>query len=384
MVKKSHSFNLTSRNTTRFKFFNGFFNSQFDNDGTQFEKYINAFRSNPLVYMIIKKISAKESTLPRMYVDANGKIVEDPVIKPIMVNPNKEQLEIDFRENIDEELLTTGNAFIRTIGVPLNPVAEMTVLETENVDIKINSINEVVGYVYNKNGKKIPIKAEEILHIKTTNITNTEDEAAFYGLAPLEAAFNLVISSNEIFEAEAVIFKNRGIAGMLTNDTDVPMLSNERERVQEDLDKDMGGADNFNKVLITNNSLKYIQMGMSPTDLKLLEGIVSKLRLLCAVYGLNSVLFNDPANSKFDNIAEAQRGAMLDAYIPLGKKIDRSLSKFLSAKFQVDERILIDEKKIDVLKVMNTDLSEQIIKQFEAGIITQDQALDALGWEEEE
>jgi HK97 family phage portal protein len=380
-ANKSQTIRLTSHDTSRFKLFNGLFSFSFANDGKAFNKYIEAFRSNPLVFTIITNISRNESSLPRIYVDANGNEVTNSKMQEVLQSPNANQFEIDFRQELDETLLSTGNAFIRSIGIVGNNVAELTVLPTDKVDIVINSINEVIYYVYNQNDKaKVRIELEDMLHIKTTNIVHTNDEAAFYGFSPLEAAFNLVVSSNEIFEAEAAIFKNKGIVGLLTNETEVPILNKERQRLQTEFNEEIGGADRFNQVHITSSKLKYIQMGMSPTDLKLLEGIINKLRLLCSVYGLNSVLFNDQANSKFDNMAEASRMAMINSYLPLGKKIDRSLSRFLNQKLGTQEFIKIDEKKIDVLKVINTDLSEQILAQFEAGLIDQAQAQDALGW----
>jgi HK97 family phage portal protein len=384
-ANKSHTVRLTSNDTSRFKLFNGLFSFSFANDGKAFNKYIEAFRSNPLVFTIITNISRNESSLPRIYVDANGNEVTNSKMQEVLQSPNANQFEIDFRQELDETLLSTGNAFIRSIGIVGNNVAELTVLPTDKVDIVINSINEVIYYVYNQNDKaKVRIELEDMLHIKTTNIVHTNDEAAFYGFSPLEAAFNLVVSSNEIFEAEAAIFKNKGIVGLLTNETEVPILNKERQRLQTEFNEEIGGADRFNQVHITSSKLKYIQMGMSPTDLKLLEGIINKLRLLCSVYGLNSVLFNDQANSKFDNMAEASRMAMINSYLPLGKKIDRSLSRFLNQKLGTQEFIKIDEKKIDVLKVINTDLSEQILAQFEAGLIDQAQAQDALGWNDTE
>jgi HK97 family phage portal protein len=384
-ANKSQTIRLTSHDTSRFKLFNGLFSFSFANDGKAFNKYIEAFRSNPLVFTIITNISRNESSLPRIYVDANGNEVTNSKMQEVLQSPNANQFEIDFRQELDETLLSTGNAFIRSIGIVGNNVAELTVLPTDKVDIVINSINEVIYYVYNQNDKaKVRIELEDMLHIKTTNIVHTNDEAAFYGFSPLEAAFNLVVSSNEIFEAEAAIFKNKGIVGLLTNETEVPILNKERQRLQTEFNEEIGGADRFNQVHITSSKLKYIQMGMSPTDLKLLEGIINKLRLLCSVYGLNSVLFNDQANSKFDNMAEASRMAMINSYLPLGKKIDRSLSRFLNQKLGTQEFIKIDEKKIDVLKVINTDLSEQILAQFEAGLIDQAQAQDALGWNDTE
>ena len=110
------------------------------------------------------------------------------------------------------------------------------------------------------------------------------------------------------------------------------MLPSERERLQKEYDAEMGGASKYNKVKVSSTKLSYMQTGMSPTDLKLLEGIVSSMRLICGLYGMPSVLFNDTANSSFNNYSTAVTVSYSDVYVPLANKIDAKLSAFLSSK----------------------------------------------------
>lgn len=379
--RKDHTISLTSRNTSFFGILDNFFNFSFG--GGNFKKYVEAFGQNPLVYQIVNKISVKESSLPRIVVDSNGNEVENSVLTEILKKPNPSQFELDFRENISQALLVTGNAFIWSREIT-GMDFDLIVLQSEMVDIDVDSLDMVVSYTYTRDDHEITIPVEDMLHIRTVNIVNTKEEGIHYGFSPLESAFNLVKSSEEIFAAEAAIFKNRGVIGLLSNETDVPLLGKERKALQEQLDEDLAGAHQFNRIKITNSKLKYLQMGMSPTDLKLLDGILNKLRLLCSVYGLNSVLFNDQVASTFDNVAEANRSAHIDVYIPLGKKIDQNLSAFLSEKLKVKETIVIDENKIDVLKQINKDLSDAVVDQFEKLIIDRDEARDTLGYKPEE
>ena len=77
---------------------------------------------------------------------------------------------------------------------------------------------------------------------------------------------------------------------------------------------------------------------------------MSKLRLLCAVYGMPSILFNDMSASTFSNVKEAEKSAHNNVYIPLGKKVDVELSKFLQDKLEVNESVKIDKTSIEVIK----------------------------------
>jgi phage portal protein BeeE len=63
----------------------------------------------------------------------------------------------------------------------------------------------------------------------------------------------------------------------------------------------MMGASKFGKAIATSANVDFIQMGMDATQLKIIESAVMKLRDLCNLYGVDSSLFNDPANKTYNN-----------------------------------------------------------------------------------
>jgi len=376
--KKGQTISLTSSNTSAFKVIGDFFNFGKGQNGS--DKFIEAFGDNPLVYMIVNKISFTSASIDRIVNDSNGNRIENSKILDLINNPNKSQGRIEFLETINQQLNITGNAYIRYEKEGL--YEGLKVLPSNKMEIVIDNIGEVKGYNYTRiDGSEKFIKAEEILHIKTSNIVNIENTDGYYGLSPLQAAWMVVRSSEEIFNAEASIFKNRGIIGILTNETDVPMLGKDRQELQDQFNDEAGGSDRYNSIKISNTKLKYIQTGMSPTDLKLLDGILNKMRLLCSVYGLNSVLFNDQVSSTFNNVEEAAKSSFVDVYIPLANKIDRELSRFLNDKLSVEEYLTIDISTVDVLKTINKEHTEAITAQLEAGIIDEAEARDVLGYD---
>ena len=101
-------------------------------------------------------------------------------------------------------------------------------------------------------------------------------------------------------------------------------------------------------------------MGMSPTDLKLVEGLINSLRTLCAIYSMPSVLFNDTEKSTFNNYEMAVKTAYIDVYIPLGNKIDQKLSAWLSKKLGVKETIRIDLTSIEVIKASTNEVLQAL------------------------
>lgn len=325
-----------------------------------FRSFLDAYGSNPLVYMIIKKISYTSASIKRIAVDSKGEEIKKSAILELLSRPNSEQGKIDFIEMINEYLSATGNVFIlyeRGIGAG----EELRILRSDRVELICSKAGDVVKIEYTDYGGIIrKYDPDDVLHIKTSNIVSEENEEVKFGLSPLQAAWVIVKSSSEKFNAEASIFKNRGIIGVLTNDSDVPMLQSEKEDTQRQFNQSTGGSDKYNSIHVTNTRLKFIQTGMSPTDLKLLEGIVSSLRQLCAIYGMPSILFNDNERSTFNNYEQAIKIAYTDVYIPLANKIDKELSRFLSEKMGVEEIIKVDLTSIDVIKASTNEVAQAL------------------------
>lgn len=355
ITNKNQSFSLANNSTNNFGILNGVLDYLVGKKS--FNEYVKAYGDNPLVYMIIKKIAFSTASIKRIAVNEKGDSIANSKILEFLENPNDDQGMIDLFEEINEYLSSTGNCFLRWVeGIGLG--AEMVTLPIDSVEIICSNSGLLLGYKYtNPNGTVIDIPIEDMLHIKSSNIVTPDTKL---GLSPLQAGWIVVQSSSEKLNADASIFKNRGIVGLLTNDTDVPMLDKEQTKLQDSFQESAGGSDKYNKIKVTNTRLRFLQTGMSPTDLKLLEGILSSLRILCGLYGIPSQLFNDNESSTYNNVSEAKRTAFTDVYIPLGNKVDKQLSLFLSGKLKVSETIVIDLTSIEVLKATTNELAQAL------------------------
>lgn len=374
----------TVSSKSSFHFLNDFFNN-FLRGKTNSKQFLDAYGENPLVYQIIDRISKRTASIDLISVDSEGeKVNGNSRILEFLNDPNPDQTKTDLIIDCCVNLLATGNLyqwFIKGVGMG----EEFRILPSSQVTLVISSKGTLLNYIYKDSfGTEHPILPEDMNHIKTNNSVNLSNTTVYLGMSPLQASWVVVQSSNEKFNASASIFKNKGIAGILTNKSDTLMHPSERERLQEQFDKEVGGSDKFGKIKISNVDLAYIQTGMSPTDLKLLEGIVSDLRLLCSTYGMPSVLFNDNEKSTYNNVSEARKTAAIDVYIPLLEKIISSTSMFLSKKLNVDENIVPDITSIEELRLSTNKVLQSILSmpdrvaQLFVGAMTVDE-LRAIG-----
>ena len=321
-------------------------------DSFKSRMFTKEYGNNPIVNMVLNKIQQKASDLPKAYTNVEGEELTTSQLEKFLERPNKNQ---NLNELLAESILyfcSTGNIFFEWVqGIGLG--MELSVLSTSMMEVKVNvKTGEISEYVYTPPfGSSRVIDVENILHVKTSNVVDVNDVGSLYGLSPLQALWIIIQSSNEKFKAEASIFKNRGIIGVLSSqDANIPMLKGEKDELQKSFNSEIGGATKYNGVKVSRSNLKYIQLGMSPTDLKLMDGKMSDLRLISAAFGLSSVLFNDMDGSTFNNVDAAKKSAYQDCYIPLANTIHSKLSKFISDKLGIDEHIKVDVTQIEVLK----------------------------------
>ena len=110
--------------------------------------------------------------------------------------------------------------------------------------------------------------------------------------------------------------KNQGVRGIVSSQGDRVMTPKEAEQLQAKFNKDHLGVNNFAKINMTSAQIAYTQMGMTADQLKVVESGVLTDRQLCNAFKVSSRLYNDPANSTFNNMKEANKSFYTKAVIP--------------------------------------------------------------------
>jgi len=299
---------------------------------------IDGYESNVDVYSVIKKIIDTGKVIPRVLERNVGgewvKVEETNTLTDLMMNPNplKNMTWIDFIEQLTLYLNASGNGMaLGIIPEGFRTIEQLDVLPTGNVEINATGSfsDPMATYCMTFNGTKTIYTQEEIGHVKMFNPVYCDLDSMLWGLSPIQVARQVVQVGNDRWEANASIFQNRGAIGLITDRSNMPMQPDEAKVVQNAFNQRAAGTHNSGKTLVTNKDLNFIQMAMSPQDLQLLESGVVNLRSICNVYGIDSSLFNDPANKTFNNRKEASKDLYTDAIIPMNSKVDSMLNNWL-------------------------------------------------------
>ena len=102
--------------------------------------------------------------------------------------------------------------------------------------------------------------------------------------------------------------------------------------------------------MFTGANVDFLQLGMSATDLQMIEQGVLSLRAICNIYKVSSRLFNDPANSTFNNVQQAEKAMWNDAVIPLLEKFKQRYNSWLAPTFGEGFMLDYDLTGIDALQ----------------------------------
>lgn len=381
--RKSQTISLrATRNTGNYTYFIDGLDYRYNE--RSFSEFVQNGYSNPYMYSVVEKIADIASTLPRSLKDETGAkypktftSIGGRELAAILKNPNSQDSCEEFYHKIFTSLLVTGNAIIfADIPVGMSKFGQLRVART--ADVTIETVNgyqwsDPKTYHISEFGEYEP---GHILHIRLPNII----ENSHWGLSPLYAGRAVYTASNNTFEAKAHILDNRGVSGILSaKDANVPMMPRDQEKLQKEFNKRTAGADKVGGIHITTAAMQYLDVGMSSKDLELIGHNIESLRDVCRIYGVDSSLFNDPANRTFSNQEQAKKSLLTDVILPVCKKVDNKLGPWILESFGLEKAVWsIDKDEIEILNRPDQELSTKLISEVAAGIITAEEAREKL------
>lgn len=291
------------------------------NDFNQQQIIDKGYAGNADLYSIVRKIATTGSTIPRDLYEINSdgekELITSGELYDLLQQPNRLQTMNEFVEEALIYLLLSGNNYVtgyKALGMS-DVFREINNLPSQYVEIESGGLADPIKAYWYKELNNIKFDTEDVMHTKYSN-PKGEGVDRLYGLSPLEAGNMALQASNNLQEADASILNNKGVSGILTNESERSFRAEEAEALNEAWRQKAAGASKFGSILTTSAKLNYLQLGMSPSDLQLIESGAIKLRTLCNLYSVPSQLFNDPEGTTFNNMSEAKKSLYTEAVIP--------------------------------------------------------------------
>lgn len=362
-------------------------------------KFVNDYINNSEVYAIIKRISKTVSTVPfyvykvkdkkalnrytsmtknstttqdlakaeLIRVKAISEIADSP-LNDLLEKPNPYQSLSEFIESVIGYKLICGNSYVWANRLESGKVQELVVLPPQYMAIiSDGTINGVEGYSFTLVGWDF-LDAKDVIHLKYFNPYFDTNGNQLYGLSPLQAAYRTVQRSNDAKDTSVGMLQNQGPKGILYADESNNFGQEEAGKLKEDFYNQYGTKtqgqilQNAGKILIAGAKLGWVNMGLSPIDLQLLESEKVTLRELCNVYGVNSALFNDPDNKTYNNMKEAKKEMLTQVVLPELVVLRDAFNRFFAVEigngYYIDFDITVFPELQEDMKELSAILSQ--------------------------
>lgn len=154
---------------------------------------------------------------------------------------------------------------------------------------------------------------QEVMHLRTPNPNWNVQGDQLYGMAPLKAGLRRLQKNNSLTEAEAAMYANQGVNGVLhmkavPGTVDGDQLIAEVQALKETLTNEWEGARNKGKIGLSAYDVAFESMGLTAEEMAMVESGLVDLRYLCNLFGgVPSQLLNDPTNKHYNNYKEGEK-----------------------------------------------------------------------------
>jgi len=292
-------------------------------------------------------------------------------ILDILDCPNPNQGKSEFIKNAIGFKLVTGNSYIYGTGpdsgANAGQVHEMYVLPPQNMQIKINDKGMPDKYIL-QDVHTSSIEPENILHLK---YWNPNPNMKLYGMSPIQAARQLIQTSNDGYTAALKLLQNGGAIGALTQKLDDrvnPLTEAQRDQMEDSYQQRYGGVHNRGRIMITNVPMEWNQFGMNAVDLAIIEQNKMTKRDICNIYNVPSQLLNDAESATYSNMREARKAMITQAALPELKSLRDELNRWFVVPFSKAEGkqyyLDIDTTAIPELQKEMGDLVTQLSQSW--------------------
>lgn len=257
-------------------------------------------------------------------------------LNEILLNPNPQQGQAEYMENLFGFKLITGDAYefaeFKDNG---KDIQNMWVLPSHNMKILTDNYDTFPmrerGYVLEVGSKQQEFKPNQINHSKYWSPYYYGDGSHLYGFSPLESAWISTLQSNHAREAAIEQLQNRGVRGIFTVESDKIQSEQSWLSAKDQLHIDwQNNSKNYkDKIMPIFGRGQWHNVGLSIKDLAIIETAGMTDRDICNVYGVSPILLGDNSASTFDNYKTASKELVTRCVLPLLSSIRSSRNKKL-------------------------------------------------------
>lgn len=307
----------------------------------QFAK--EAYGKNVVAYQAINRVCDAVASVRLGVFRGETELTDHPLLK-LFDRPNPMQAGPEYLRAKVGFLLIAGNGYEERVTVGKD-VRELYQLRPDRMKIIPSVTGSPAAYEYEIGGRKSRWEVNpatldcDVRHLKTFNPSND-----WYGLSPVEPSAYAIDQSNEgMAWLQALLQNSARPSGALVMKDGATLGDDAFQRLKNQIEEQYTGASNAGRPMLLEGGLDWKQMGLSPTDMGILEAKWSAARDIALGFGVPPMLLGIPGDNTYSNYQEARLAFWEDTVLPLLAMILADWNAWLAAPYGVEIRGDVDQ-----------------------------------------
>jgi HK97 family phage portal protein len=315
--------------------------------------------------------------------------VENHPFLDLIENPNPISSGRELREASFAYILITGNA-IEYASIPGAGSRAMQPVELWSIPspcvkpvLSGDRTQPIKSYAISYSfDKEIP--KEQITHFKYFNPVSEQNgyENSFWGFSPLGSSKNQISQKRYADTAQGNLFANMGPSGIISGNNSagsvqgVELTPEQAVAVNDQFRANHMGVHNAGDIIITPADVKWVQIGLSPVDLQILDFNKDLERQIANVYGYPSQLLLP--DGTIANADVGQNMVITNCVLPLLRKFDDVRTRKIREWYKDDSLVYLSDT--DVYPELEADKVQLVEWMRKAMVFSQSEIREALGY----
>ena len=313
-----------------------------------------AYNKNVVAYQSINRIADAIASVKLGIYRGEQELTEHPLIS-LLRRPNPMQSYSDYVRAKVSFIMLAGNGYEERFMVG-GEVKELYQLRPDRMSILPSANGIPAAYIYKVNQNTTRWEMDprtmtcDVRHLKLFNPLND-----WYGMSPIEAGAYAIDQNNEAMNWMQSLLQNSARpSGALTVKDGSTLADDNFNRLKAQIEEQYSGSTNAGRPMLLEGGLEWQQMGMSPTDMGIIETKFASSRDVALAFGVPPQLLGIPGDNTYANYAEARLAFWEDTALPLLDMIVNDWNNWLgnlygvTIKPDIDAISAIAEKRLSM------------------------------------
>lgn len=345
-----------------------------------------AYNRNAIAYRCVKMIASQAAAIPFLaYSGIRERDDSDPMLR-LLARPNPNSSLQTLLEAYYAYMMIAGNGYIEGVGPnDAAPPSELWVHRPDRMKVIPGRFGLPEAYQYEVNGLQRKWEVDpftgqgQILHVKEFNPLDD-----WYGMPRVDpaayavdrhnaaSAHNKALLDNGGRPSGALVYKPVMVNGSAVSPAEDVIKAAKKKLVEDHQDLTKRG-----EPLVLSGDVDWKEMGLSPKDMDFAVAMDSAARDICNGFGVPHILVV-PGGATYNNLKEARLQLFEDTILPLAAQLRGALNTWLAPRFGSRYRLEHNLDEIPALEPRREAKRKSTIELWESGLVTRDEARDAL------